>query len=158
MFLQPVDADALRQAVSLSSGLKPEDVCLYEDTSDIDAPSGRLWQAYARNPVSVFLRQIDPKKAATPGWFSIETMKPADNDLDDRPVATIVAAALGERIIFRDPVPDTRDGPFVESAQIGVVPLGQEEALWLTEYGDGEGGDVTEILRRSELSIHAITV
>jgi hypothetical protein len=151
LFLQSVDPDALRHAIARIFERETGDVCLYQDARELDAPSGRLWGAYEASSVRVFLAQIDPNGPATPGWFAIETARPDDNGFADRPVATAVAAALGQRIIFRDPVPDPRDSPYVEAAQIGVDPFGREEELWLVEYGTDDGRDVTELLRRADL-------
>ncbi len=150
-FLKPVEPDILRQVIARQFGVREVEVCVYEDARDTDAPDGRLWQAFDVSKIRIFLAQFDPEAPATPGWFAIETASAKDNAFDDRPVARAAAAALGQRIIFRDPVPDPHDSPYVEAAQIGIDPSGQEEALWIVEYADDDGRDVTRILRRADL-------
>ena len=158
-YLQPIDPIALRDAIAGCFCVVAEDVCVWDNTSDIDPPyewdgigppeeskpAGRLYDQHEAADVRVML-DCDPPTQKEPGWFSIET-KLHGWTFEDRPVAAAVAASLGQSIIFRDPVPFVHDTQ-LEGAQIGVDPSGVETSLWMGWDDDDSGETVTKFWRR----------
>jgi len=154
-FLEAPDLNRLKQAVADYFKVGIQHVCLYTNTVDVDPPferqkAGRQWAEFEASEVRVYFNDSDRGRGPVCAWCSVQTRNHAENNFEDRPLARTMAAFLNQTILFRDPIPDPRDHPIVEAAQIAVTPDGEEVEMWFVEYGE-EGESKNDLFRRDEL-------
>ncbi len=118
-------------------------VLVHDDPRELDPPfeefkAGRLWRAYKACAISVYVRDLTTDtRGPLAAWFEVETQDGSRSAFEDRPLARAVAKGLGQRIVFRDPVPHAGDHPIIECSQIAMDPDGTETPMWLVEYDEG---------------------
>ncbi|MFI4936511.1 MAG: hypothetical protein ACHP7N_18045 [Caulobacterales bacterium] len=154
-FLAIPDLTLLKRAVAKHFNVEPHQVCVYTNTFDIDPPfndekPGAQWAEFEASATSVYFNDSDQGHGPVCAWCSVQTRNPTENNFEDRPLARTMAAVLNQTIVFRDPVPDPRDHPIVEAAQIAVTPDGKEVEMWFVEYGEN-GESRNDLFRRDEL-------
>jgi hypothetical protein len=154
-FFEPVGFEVLGHVIAGHFGVPAHEVLVFDDMRHIDAPfedtpGGPLWQEWEVARIRVYVEMLTDVIGPLAGWFAIETESPVENTFEDLPVARAVGAASGQVIVFRDPVPDPYDSPYVEAAQIAVDPDGEQTEMWLVEYGE-TGQSRMELIPRADV-------
>jgi hypothetical protein len=154
-FFQPIGFDTLGRAVAAHFSVRANEVLVFDDMRQIDPPfedkpGGPLWREWEVARVRVNVAMLTDVIGPFAGWFGVETENPAENAFEDRPLARAVAAAARQPIVFRDPVPDPSDNPYLEAAQIAVDPDGEETQMWLVEYGENDQSKM-ELIPRADV-------
>lgn len=146
---------SLGRVVAAHFGAPADKVLVYDDSRELDPPfegaaGGRLWREYEACQIAIYVRDMTDVVGPFTAWFDVEMQDGGRTEFEDRPLAHAVARDLGQRVVFRDPVPDYRDNPIVEASQIAVDPDGAETEMWLVEYGEA-GRTRIDLMLRSEI-------